>query len=87
MTDRFTPTVEQAKQAWLKKQVAFANVPEKIEFEIGFDNMIEAVRKEAQIDALREAADELPQLEGTQITRQQAAAYWLRDRANEKERA
>ena len=33
-------------------------------------------------DALREAAEALPRLEGTQITRQQAAAYWLRDEAD-----
>lgn len=34
---------------------------------------------------LRDAADALPHLEGTQITRQQGAAHWLRGRADSLE--
>lgn len=54
---------------------------------IYLDELKAQLHKEGQVSALREAADALPHLTGTQITRQQAAAAWLRDRADSIELA
>ena len=53
---RFIPTLKAVKDAWMAHFVVHANVPEKIERELGFEVMMDRLRAQYRAEAFAEAA-------------------------------
>ena len=77
----YTPPTEVIRQAVTFERNRLGE-PRTISVE-KFERWLTKNDAEVAAKALEEAADALPHIEGTQITRQQSASSWLREHAAE----
>lgn len=89
---RFIPTLMAVKDAWMAHFVAHANVPEKIERELGFEVWLEREHEQAARQATRRALNELAnqvksRFEGGWLTTDECEKVeaWIRLKAQEED--